>query len=463
MMQEDRVEKQAEKQACSRRDFLKFSAQTSMGLALGGMALSGCAGVPTTQPNMLFRNKPLGNKVRIGYVGVGGMGGGHVMNLSKIDDAEIVAVCDIREERTKWAQDKLVAAGRPKPTAYTKGDYDFIRMCETEDLDLVYTATPWRWHVPVCVAAMKNGKHAATEVPAAPYLEGCWKLVETAEKYQKHCVMMENCCYDRMEMMIWNMVRQGLFGELQHAECGYLHDLRALKLNEKSHNEEWRVYHSIKRNADLYPTHGLGPVAQWMDINRGNQFDYLVSMSCNARGLQEFAEKKYGPDNKWAKTKYKLGDVVNTLIRTKNGQTILVTHDTNLPRPYSRKIFLQGTKGLVRKYPEEKIHIEGMSPAHAWEEVKDYHEKYDHPLWKEMQDKSKGAGHGGMDFIEDYRLVQCLKEGKPTDMNVYDAAALSAVISLSEKSIARKSSSVDFPDFTRGKWKTTPRMEIMGV
>ena len=462
MTQEDRVEKQAEKQACSRRDFLKFSAQTSMGLALGGMALSGCAGVPMTQPNMLFRDKPVG-KVRIGYVGVGGMGGGHVMNLSKIDDAEIVAVCDIREERTKWAQDKLVAAGRPKPTAYTKGDYDFIRMCETEDLDLVYTATPWRWHVPVCVAAMKNGKHAATEVPAAPYLEDCWKLVETAEKYQKHCVMMENCCYDRMEMMIFNMVRQGLFGELQHAECGYLHDLRALKLNETSHSEEWRVYHSIKRNADLYPTHGLGPVAQWLDINRGNQFDYLVSMSCNARGLQEFAEKKYGPDNKWAKTKYKLGDVVNTLIRTKNGQTVLITHDTNLPRPYSRKILLQGTKGLVRKYPEQKIHIEGTSAGHGWEEVKDYYEKYDHPLWKDMQEKAKGAGHGGMDFIEDYRLVECIKEGKPTDMNVYDAAAWSAVTAMSEKSIAKKSSSVDFPDFTRGKWKTTPRLEIMGV
>jgi len=462
MTQEDRVEKQAEKQACSRRDFLKFSAKTSMGMALGGMALSGCAGVPMTQPNTMFRDKPVG-KVRIGYVGVGGQGGGHVNNLSKITDAEIVAVCDIREERTKWAQDKLVAAGKPKPTAYTKGDYDFIRMCETEDLDLVYTATPWRWHVPVCVAAMKNGKHAATEVPAAPYLEDCWKLVETAEKYQKHCVMMENCCYDRMELMIFNMVRQGLFGELQHAECGYLHDLRGLKLSETAYQGMWRVYHSIKRNADLYPTHGLGPVAQWLDINRGNQFDHLVSMSCNSRGLPLFAEKKYGPDSKWAKAKYKLGDVVNTLIRTTNGQTVLITHDTNLPRPYSRKILLQGTKGIVRKYPEEKIHIEGTSPGHGWEEVKNYYEKYDHPLWKDMQDKSKGAGHGGMDFIEDYRLVECIKEGKPTDMNVYDAAAWSAVTSMSEKSIAKKSGSVDFPDFTRGKWKTTPRLEIMGV
>ncbi|MBN2375239.1 MAG: Gfo/Idh/MocA family oxidoreductase [Sedimentisphaerales bacterium] len=463
MTREDRVEKQAEKQSCSRRDFLKFSAKASVGVALGGMVLSGCAGVPMTQPNMLFRDKPLGRKVRVGFVGIGSQGSGHVRNLSKITDAEVVAVCDIRESQTKWAQDKLVAAGRPKPTAYTKGDYDFLRMCETEDLDLVYTATPWRWHVPICVAAMKSGKHAATEVPAAPYLEDCWKLVETAEKYQKHCMMMENACYDRMELMIWNMVRQGLFGELLHAECGYLHDLRGHKLGEKVYQGMWRVYHSIKRNADLYPTHGLGPVAQWMDINRGNQFDHLVSMSCNARGLPLYAEKKYGPESKWTKAKYKLGDVVNTLIRTKNGQTILITHDTNLPRPYSRKIFLQGTKGLVRKYPEEKIHIEGISEGHGWEEAKDYYEKYDHPLWKAMQEKSKGAGHGGLDFIEDYRLVECIKEGKPTDMNVYDAAAWSAVTAISEKSIAKKSSSVDFPDFTRGKWKTTPRMEIMGV
>ncbi len=463
MTQEDRVGKQVEKQACSRRDFLKFGAQTSMGLALGGMALSGCAGVPMTQANTTFRSKPLGNKVRIGYVGVGSQGGGHIENLSKITDAEVVAVCDIREERTKWAQDKLVAAGRMKPTAYNKGDYDFLRMCETEDLDLVYNATPWRWHVPICVAAMKNGKHAATEVPAAPDLEGCWKLVETAEKYQKHCVMMENCCYDRTELMIFNMVRQGLFGELLHAECGYLHDLRGYKLSETAYQGMWRVYHSIKRNADLYPTHGLGPVAWWLDINRGNQFDHLVSMSCNSRGLSLYGAEKFGPDSKWAKAKYKLGDVVNTLIRTKNGQTVLVTHDTNLPRPYSRKILLQGTEGIVRKYPEQKIHIEGTSPAHSWEKVKDYYEKYDHPLWKAMQDKSEGAGHGGMDFIEDYRLVECIKEGKPTDMNVYDAAAWSAVTPLSEKSIAKKSGSVDFPDFTRGKWKTTPRLEIMGV
>jgi len=272
--------------------------------------------------------------------------------------------------------------------------------------------------------------------------------------------MMENCSYDRTELMILNMVRKGLFGELLHAECGYLHDLRALKLNPNGYQGMWRIYHSIKRNGDLYPTHGLGPVAQWMDINRGNQFDYLVSMSCKSRGLKLYAQEHY-PDSKWAKQDYALGDVVDTLIRTKQGQTILVTHDTNTPRPYSRKILLQGTKGIVRKYPEEKIHIEGRTTGHDWENLDKYLEEYEHPLWKQIEEKAQGAGHGGMDFIEDYRLIKCLREGLATDMDVYDAAAISAVSALSEKSIAHKSRSVDFPDFTRGKWKTNAPLGIV--
>jgi len=200
-----------------------------------------------------------------------------------------------------------------------------------------------------------------------------------------------------------------------------------------------------------------------MDINRGNQFDYLVSMSCNSRGLNLYAEAKFGKESPEAKQHYALGDVVNTLIRTKQGQTILVTHDTNLPRPYSRHILLQGTNGLVRKYPEQKIHIESSSPAHRWQNLEEYSTEFEHPLWRQMEEKSRGAGHGGMDFIEDYRLVQCLREGKPTDMNVYDAAALCSVTELSERSIANRSSSVDFPDFTRGRWKTWQSLGIITV
>jgi hypothetical protein len=274
--------------------------------------------------------------------------------------------------------------------------------------------------------------------------------------------MMENCCYDRTEMMILNMVRQGLFGDLLHAECGYLHDLRELKLTD-FYQGRWRVDHSIRRNGDLYPTHGLGPVAQWLDVNRGNQFEYVVSMASPGLGLNRWAAEHIGADSAEAQQLYALGDVVNTLIRTRRGQTILLTHDTNSPRPYSRRILLQGTHGLVRKYPEEKIHIEGRSTAHRWEELGTYRDQFDHPIWSALEEQSRGAGHGGMDYIEDFRLVQCLREGAPMDMDVYDGAAWSAISELSERSIAQRSAPQDVPDFTRGAWPARPHLEIVEI
>jgi hypothetical protein len=261
--------------------------------------------------------------------------------------------------------------------------------------------------------------------------------------------------------MILNMVRQGAFGELLHAECGYLHDLRELKLTD-FYEGRWRVEHSAARDGDLYPTHGLGPVAWWMDINRGNQFDYLTSMSTKSRGLELWAAEHIGPDSPQARREYAHGDVVNTLIRTKAGQTILVTHDTDTPRPYSRKILLQGTNGLVRKYPEQKIHLEGRSPAHRWEELEAYQAAYEHPLWTALEEKARGGGHGGMDYIMAYRLVQSLREGAPTDLDVYDGAAWSSIFDLSGRSIAARSGSVDIPDFTRGAWKSRPPLRLLG-
>ena len=446
----------------NRRDFLRTSAIAGLGAAAAGLAVTGCGpkyGKGEARSSQ-FKVDPI-EVVRVGYVGVGHQGSSHIKNLLRIEGVEIVAVCDLVEEKVKRIQDWVVQAGKPKPDGYFKGEYDYKRMCERDDIDLVYTATPWEWHVPICVEAMKTGKHAATEVPAAVTLEECWELVETAEATGKHMVMMENCNYDRTELMILNMVRHGLLGELLHARCGYKHDLRRNKILRGNYENDWRIKHSIKRNGDLYPTHGLGPVAQDMNINRGNQFDFLVSMATKSMGLHLYALEMYGPDDPLAKIKYALGDVVTTMIRTVNGQTIIVTHDTNTPRPYSRDILVQGTKGLVRKYPEEKIYIEGKSPAHHWEDLEKYREEWEHPLWKEMADISKGAGHGGMDFIEDYRLIKALRTGSPMDMDVYDAAALSAVSALSEKSIANKSKAIDFPDFTRGKWKTNPPLGIV--
>jgi hypothetical protein len=384
-------------------------------------------------------------------VGVGLQGTSHVENLLNVPGARITAVCDIVAEKVAHAQKLVVDAGQKEPAGYSRGPRDFERLCETEELDLVYTCTPWEWHVPVCLSAMKNGKHAATEVPAAMTLEDCWALVEAAERHKRHCVMMENCNYGRSEMMVFNMVRQGLFGEILHAEGGYLHDLRAVKF-ERAHEGLWRRAWARTHNANLYPTHGLGPVANCMDINRGDRFEYLVSMSSPSRGLQLYAQEHFPEGAPERAERFVLGDVNTSLIRTALGRTIFVSHDTNLPRPYSRINLVQGTRGLFQGYPD-RVYVEGRSKEHTWDEAAAYREEFDHPLWKELSGDAKGAGHGGMDYMEDYRLIECLREGLPTDMNVYDAAALSALVELTARSVARKSAAVDFPDFTRGRWK----------
>jgi predicted dehydrogenase len=399
------------------------------------------------------------NEVRIGYVGVGGMGSAHVRNLLKAPGARITAICDIVEDKVTRMQKLVVDAGQPEPRGYSRGPRDFERLCETETLDLVYTATPWEWHVPVCVAAMKNGKHAATEVPAAMTIDDCWQLVEHAEKYKKHCVMMENCNYGRAEMMVFHMIRKGLLGEILHGEGGYLHDLREIKFSSEGEGL-WRRAHAMKRNGNLYPTHGLGPIANCMDINRGDRFEYLVSMSGPSRGLQAYAKEHFPEGAPQRAEKFVLGDVNVTLIRTARGRTLFVSHDTNLPRPYSRINLVQGTRGLFQGYPD-RVYIEGRSPQHRWEESSAYLTEFDHPLWTDLTTNAEGAGHGGMDYLEDYRLIKCLREGLPTDMTVYDAAALSAVVHLSERSNARRSAPMDFPDFTRGRWQTTPPLGIV--
>ena len=408
-------------------------------------------------PDELLAVPPI-DVVRIGFVGVGLQGSSHCRNLLRIEGVRLAAICDIVEDKVTRVQDWVEAAGQPRPRGYSRGEFDFERMCQEEELDLVFTATPWRWHVPVCVAAMTSDKHAATEVPAAVTIEECWQLVETAERTKKHCVMMENVNYGRIEMMVFNMARRGLFGELLHGECGYLHDLRGVKF-EHANEGLWRRGHSIARNGNLYPTHGLGPIANCMNINRGDQFDYLVSMSSNSRGLQLYASENFPTDAVERQEQYALGDVNTSLIHTVNGRTIFLSHDTNLPRPYSRINLVQGTKGIFQGYPN-RVYLEGRSAQHQWDTADRYLEEFDHPLWAAIVGRSRGAGHGGMDFLEDYRLIKCLREGLPTDMNVYDAAALSAVSELSERSVGEGSKPMQFPDFTRGQWR---RYSPLGV
>jgi len=343
---------------------------------------------------------------------------------------------------------------------YTRGPTDYRRLCESEELDIVLTATPWELHAPVCLAAMTNGKHAATEVPAALTLDECWALVETAQKTGKHCVMLENCCYDRAEMMILNMVRKGLFGTLLYGEGGYLHDRRKSMFTNKG-NALWRTRYSETVNCDVYPTHGLGPIAQCMNINRGNQFVRLVSMGSQSLSLNEYAAKTLGPDSPQATRRYTLSDTVSTLIQTVEGQTISLTHNTHSPQPYSRKILLQGTRGTVRKYPEEKIFLDGKTKGEDWEPLENYRAEYEHPVWRQLGERAKGGGHGGMDYIELHRLVNALRTAAEPDMDVYDAASWSAVLPLSGTSIAGKSIPVDFPDFTRGRWKERPPIDMI--
>jgi hypothetical protein len=438
-----------------RREFLKLGGAA---VVVGATPLAAQAPAQPAAQNAPFSAAPI-EMVRIGYVGIGGQGSGHVRNLLGIPGCRITAVCDVRPERTEWATKQITAAGHPAPTAYTRGPRDFERLCETEQLDLVYNATPWEFHVPIMLAAMKNGKHTATEVPAAMTVDDCWAMVEAAEKLQKHCVLMENCNYDRMEMMVYNMVRQGLFGEILHAEGGYLHDLRSIKFADTGEGL-WRRAWAMKVNGNLYPTHGLGPVANCLDINRGDRFDYLVSMSGPSRGLQAWAAEHTPADSPKRREQYVLGDVNVSMIKTVRGRTIVVEHCTNLPRPYSRIHMVQGTKGLFQGYPN-RVYVEGRGKEDEWQEATEAAKEFEHPLWKDLAGRASGAGHGGMDYIEDYRLIKCLREGRPTDMNVYDAAALSAVVELSTRSNAHKSAPLDVPDFTRGKWKTNPPLDIV--
>ena len=271
--------------------------------------------------------------------------------------------------------------------------------------------------------------------------------------------MMENCCYPRPAMMVLNMVRKGLFGDVVHGKGAYCHDLRGLTFAAGGEGL-WRPAWSIKANGNVYPTHGLGPIAQCMNISRGDRFEYLVSMSSPAVGLHQYAVRRFGADNPRAKQKFAMGDVNCSLIKTAKGKTVTLYHDTNLPRPYTRYDVIQGTKAIYQGFPD-KIHIEGKSRGHGWEDIDKYMKEYDHPLWKNRQDKARGAGHGGMDYMEDWRLIQCLRKGEPTDYDVYEAAEWSAIFELSIRSVANRSQPVDFPDFTRGRWKTRPQLGIV--
>lgn len=452
-----------------RRDFIRKTGMAGLGLAGAGLVQAKeNKEIPGLKPknskqhfNMSGYAAPALDKVRVGVIGLGNRGPGAVNRLSKIEGVEIKALCDIVPERTEKVKASLKGSMH-NPELYSGSAMAWKALCERDDIDLVYVVTPWDWHTPMCVYAMEQDKHAVCEVPIATTLDECWQLVETSERTKKHCVMMENCCYDFFELLTLNMVRQGYFGEIVHGEGAYIHDLLESNFAKEGYSDMWRLEENATRNGNLYTTHGLGPICWAMDINRGDKMDYLNSMSSADFMMRDRAMELASEDpyyNRWASKTYR-GNMNTTCIRTQKGKTIMLQHDITSPRPYSRIHLISGTKGVARKWPEPAR----IATGHSWisqEEFAELEKKYTPELIQKVGDMAKKiGGHGGMDFIMDWRLIDCLRNGLPLDNDVYDGALWSAVSPLSEASVANRSNAIEVPDFTRGAWKNNEPVDI---
>ncbi|MEA5128762.1 MAG: Gfo/Idh/MocA family oxidoreductase [Proteiniphilum sp.] len=387
--------------------------------------------------------------VRIGFIGVGNRGGAALRRYIHMEGVEIKAICDLKEELVKRGESYLQTKDLPPADEYI-GEDSWKKVCERDDIDLIYICTDWLNHTPMAVYALEQGKHVAMEVPAAVTVNECWQLVNTAEKTRKHCMMLENCCYDFFELTTLNMAQKGVFGELVHGEGAYIHDLRSQAKNPAS----WRVKFYEDYTGNPYPTHGFGPICQAMNIHRGDKMEYLVSISSDQFGLSLFLKEQYGEDSPESQKKHALGDMNTTIIRTAKGKTIMVQHDVTSPRPYSRLHTLSGTKGFAQKYPTPNIALDPDSHQFLTEDkLNELLKEYEHPFIKEIGEKAKQVGgHGGMDFIMDYRLIYCLRNGLPLDMDVYDAAEWSCLVELTKISTTHGGVPVKIPDFTRGDW-----------
>lgn len=454
-----------------RRDFLRLAGSAGIGVMGGSVLAKDEAEAQTSRPatgkSAAGLVAPKMDRVRVGFIGVGARGSGHVASMLAIDGVDVTAICDPHLPSTNASVKRVVDAGRPAPAVFTNGQEDYKRLLDRKDVDIVLIATPWRQHTPQAIAAMERGKHAFIEVPAATTVEECWQLVDTSEKTQRHCMMMENVNYGREELMVLNMCRLGLFGELLHGEAAYIHDLR-WQMDEVGHGTgSWRTLEYTKRNGNLYPTHGLGPVAQYMNINRGDRLDFLSSVSSPARVREIFAKEHYKAPHPHANLKFVCGDINTTIAKTVLGKTLMIQWDEQLPRPYTRHNLIQGTKGVWAGFPNRVV-IEGETKStESWAQggdLKAFFDKYDHPLWRSMGELAKkNGGHGGMDFIMLWRIIYCLRNGQPLDQDVYDAAVWSVVGPLSEASVKQRGRSMDVPDFTRGQWKTMKPLPVVSV
>ncbi len=449
----------------SRRDLLKGAALAGVALAASGTFSSAiaenitAASYPDLEPPAPARRRTMRavpfdrhDTVRVGIVGTGLRGRSVLTELLGVEGVKIVALCDVVPDKAQRALTMVTEKGQAAPAVYTDSDHAFEKLVARDDLDIVYTATPWEFHVPVMLAALAHGKHCASECPIGTTLKDLWALVDASEQAQRHCLHLENCNYGYNEMLVNRMVHAGVFGEVLHAEAAYLHDLRDILFENRDEGLWRRAWHT-RSNANLYPTHGLGPVSWYLDVHAGDRFDYLVSVSTPERGLtlhRETTVKDKG-DARW-REHYITGDLNTSILKTVNGKTVMLQHDVSNARPYTRHNRVMGTKGTFEDYPP-RIYIEGTAGGERFSSIDAWKKQFEHPLWTKLGDKARGAGHGGMDFIMAYRLIECMREGLAPDYDVYDAAAWSAPFPLTEMSVAKGSAPMKFPDFTRGEWK----------
>ena len=442
-----------------RRNFIKAGS-----LAAAGVAISG---------NQVLAKSLNKETIRLGFIGVGLRGRNHLNLALRRNDIEVVAICDIQDEPLVKSREMFVKAAKKLPKEYKDGLSAYKQMLDTERLDAVIISTPWEFHKQQSVDAMNSGLYVGCEVIAGLTVEDHWEVVDVSEKTGMPYMMLENVCYRRDVMAILNMHRQGLFGELVHLEGGYQHDLRNVLFNDGKQpygggvefgpdamsEAQWRTQYNIDRDGDLYPTHGLGPIMPFININKGNRITDMVSFSSKARGLADYIEKQ-SPGHANAKISYKNGDVTQTMMNCENGETILLTHDTHLPRPYSIGFRVQGTNGIWMDVAKG-VHIEGRSKPHQFDPVDQWVNEYDHPLWKRYAEDSEGAGHGGMDWFVFNAFVEAVKQQKQTPIDVYDSMIMSVVFPLSTESIAQGNKTLEVPDFTRGKWKTNKNTFVL--
>lgn len=399
--------------------------------------------------------------VRLGVIGTGNRGKSLLGTLLNIPGAAVPAVCDVNPEAAAQAAEMLRKRGRPDPESYTGGAADYKRLLERDDLDAVIIATPWDLHTPMAVDAMKAGKYTGVEVPAALTVEECWALVNTCEETGVPCMMLENWSFRQDNLAVLNMKRRGLFGDIVHCHCAHSHDCIDHWFFRPDGTESWGAAFLEKRNCDQYPTHSLGPVLSWLDINCGDNFATLASTATDQFGITAHFIRKFGPDHPNAKRKFKQGDIVTSVVRTHGGKSIVINYDMQLPRPYDNRWALQGTLGIYNEQ-RDSVYLEGRSPKyHDWEPFRPYQDEFDHAWWREMRESAANDGHGGTDYLELSLFVKAVRDKTNTPIDVYDSATMSCVVGLSEESIAKGGQPVECPDFTRGAWKT--RKPVFGV